>query len=227
MGGGNSSVDNVFAWIIRHWVDLVGYIAAVLMFSTFYMRKMIPLRAVGASANLVFVAYTLASYYYLDRGIWPLFILHAALFPLNITRMMQMIRLVNKVRDASSGGFAMDFLSPFMTREDFKKGDIIFRKGDEAHKLYFLRQGQVKIVEVGIYVGQGSLIGEMGLFSDNHMRTATLVCETDTQLLSIPRKQVLQLYYQNPKFGFYLVQLIVDRLLHNVELAKKSTGSGP
>lgn len=218
-------MDKAFEWIIGHWVDLVGYLAAVLMFSTFYMRKMIPLRAVGAAANLVFVAYTLASYFYLRRGIWPLFILHAALFPLNITRMIQMMNLVRKVKEATTGNFAMDFLTPFMTQEEFKKGDFIFRKGDEAHKLYFLKHGQVKIVEVGIYIEQGALIGEMGLFSDNHLRTATLVCESDSQLLSIPEKQVLQLYYQNPKFGFYLVQLIVNRLLHNVELAKKSTSS--
>lgn len=220
-------MDNVFEWIIKHWVDFVGYLAAILMFSTFYMRKMIPLRAVGAVANLVFVAYTLASYFSLGRGIWPLFILHAALFPLNITRMLQMMNLVRKVRDASVGNFAMDFLTPFMTREDFKKGDFIFRKGDEAHKLYFLRQGQVKIVEVGIYVEHGSLIGEMGLFSDNHRRTATLLCESDIQLLSIPEKQVLQLYYQNPKFGFYLVQLIVNRLLANVDSARKAAVTGP
>jgi hypothetical protein len=32
-----------------NWVDLVGYLAAVLMFSTFYMKKMIPLGAVGIS----------------------------------------------------------------------------------------------------------------------------------------------------------------------------------
>lgn len=216
-------MDNAFEWVVRHWVELVGYLAAVLMFSTFYMRKMIPLRAVGASANLVFVAYTLASYFYLGRGIWPLFILHAALFPLNITRMIQMMNLVKKVREASTGNFAMDFLTPYMTQEEFKKEDFIFRKGDEADKLYFLKHGQVKVVEVGIYIEQGALIGEMGLFSDNHRRTATLLCESDSQLLSITEKQVLQLYYQNPKFGFYLVHLIVNRLLHNVELAKKST----
>jgi len=213
-------LDIVFEWIIRHWVDLAGYLAAFLMFSTFYMKKMIPLRAVGASSNLVFIVYTLGSDFYLNQAIWPLFILHAALFPLNITRMIQMIRLVKKVREASSGNFAMDFLIPFMTQEEFKKGDFIFRKGDEADKLYFLRDGLLRLVEIEIYVEKGELIGEVGLFSENKLRTASLLCDSDAQLLSIPKKQVLQLYYQNPKFGFYLVKLIVNRLLHNVDLVK-------
>ncbi len=111
-----------------NWVDMVGYLAAVLMFSTFYMKKMIQLRAIGASANLVFVVYTLSSYFVLGRGIWPLFMLHAALFPLNITRMVQMIRLVNKVQESSKGNFAIDFLTPYMTKEFLKKGDYLLEK---------------------------------------------------------------------------------------------------
>src|SRR4030065_251573 len=108
---GGVSVDIMFLWIVRHWVDLVGYLAAFLMFSTFYMKKMIPLRAVGASSNLVFIVYTLGSYIFLHQAMWPIFILHAALFPLNITRMIQMIRLVKKVREASAGNSALDFLT--------------------------------------------------------------------------------------------------------------------
>lgn len=215
---------NMLEWIATGWVELVGYIAAILMFSTFYMKKMIPLRAVGASANLVFVIYTLGTYFYLNKAIWPLFILHAALFPLNICRMVQMIRLVNKVKEASAGNFAVDFLTPFMTQEDYKTGDFIFRKGDEADKLYFLRDGMLKLVEIDIYIKKGELIGEIGLFSENKLRTASLLCESKVQLLSIPKKQVLQLYYQNPKFGFYLVKLIVNRLLSNTDLVKNQQG---
>jgi CRP-like cAMP-binding protein len=53
----------------------------------------------------------------------------------------------------------------------------------------------------------------MGLFSSNHKRSATVVCDTDVELLAISKSNVMQLYYQNPKFGFYLVQLVTDRLL--------------
>lgn len=196
-----------------NWVDLIGYLAALLMFSTFYMKKMIPLRAVGASANFVFVIYTLCSYFYLQRGIWPLFILHLALFPLNIARMMQMIRLVNKVHESSTGQFALDFLTPYMEKEFFKKGDCLFRKGDESLRMYYVQSGVLRLEELGVTFAKGELIGEMGLFASDQKRSATLVCDSDVELLSISKNHVMQLYYQNPKFGFYLVRLVTDRLL--------------
>lgn len=196
-----------------NWVDLIGYLAALLMFSTFYMKKMIPLRAVGASANFVFIIYTLCSYFFLQRGIWPLFILHVALFPLNILRMKQMITLVNKVHESSTGHFALDFLTPYMEKEYYRKGEYLFRKGDESLRMYYVQNGLLRLEELGITFEKGELIGEMGLFSSNHKRSATVVCETDVELLSISKSHVMQLYYQNPKFGFYLVRLVTDRLL--------------
>jgi hypothetical protein len=195
------------------WVDLIGYLAAVLMFSTFYMKKMIPLRAIGISSNIVFITYTLCSYVFLQRGIWPLFILHATLLPLNIIRMRQMIKLVNAVRESSDGNFAVDYLTPFMEREYFRKGDYLFRKGEESLRMYYVQNGTLRLEELGITLEKGELIGEMGLFSSNRKRSATVVCDTDVELLSIPKSSVIQLYYQNPKFGFYLVRLVVDRLL--------------
>src|SRR3989338_4892709 len=155
-----------------NWVDLIGYLAAVLMFSTFYMKKMIPLRAVGASANFVFIIYTLCSYLFLQRGIWPLFILHVALLPLNIIRMRQMIMLVNKVRESSTGHFAIDFLTPYMAKEHFKKGDYLFKKGDESLKMYYVQSGILRLEELGITFDKGELIGEMGLFFSNHKKEA-------------------------------------------------------
>ncbi|MBI5561988.1 MAG: hypothetical protein HY894_03915 [Deltaproteobacteria bacterium] len=113
-------------------IQMVGYLAAALMFSTFYMKKMIPLRAVGMASNCAFIVF--AGY----THVWPLFVLHTALLPLNAIRMLQMIKLVNKVRAASNGDFNMDFLVPFMAKEHFKKGDVVFRKGDEANKIYYL-----------------------------------------------------------------------------------------
>ncbi|MBI5561987.1 MAG: hypothetical protein HY894_03910 [Deltaproteobacteria bacterium] len=75
--------------------------------------------------------------------------------------------------------------------------------------------GKVRLAEYGVEMRQGDLIGEIGVFSMTRERTATLVCETDALLLSIADKQVLQLYYQNPKFGVYLVQLIIHRLIQD------------
>jgi CRP-like cAMP-binding protein len=57
------------------------------------------------------------------------------------------------------------------------------------------------------------MIGEIGLFAPDHQRTTSAVCETDVVLLVLTEDKVLQLYYQNPRFGFFLVQLVIRRLL--------------
>lgn len=192
-----------------HIIDIIGYIAAALMFSTFYMRRMIPLRAVGIASNCTFIIYAGISHVY------PLLVLHMALLPLNIIRMVQMIKLINKVREASRGELSLDFLVPFMTKERFNKNDIIFKNGDVADRMYFMRKGLARVVEVDAYIKEGELFGEMGVFSRINKRTATVICETPSEVLSIPEKQVLQLYYQNPTFGLNLVQLMVQRFLRN------------
>lgn len=185
------------------------------MFSTFYMSRMIPLRAAGIAANITFITYASLAHVY------PLLILHIILLPLNAYRMIQMIRLVNSVRKSSRGDFSMDFLVPFMNKESFKKGAVVFTKGDDADKLYYLRKGSIKLKEFDVTLKEGELLGEIAIFSPDKARTATAVCEEDTDLLAIHEKQVLQLYYQNPRFGFYLVRLIIFRLLKDAKLGAK------
>lgn len=188
------------------WFEYFGYLAAILMFSTFYMKRMIPLRAVGIASNMTFIVFASSAH------VWPLLVLHCCLLPLNTLRMVQMIRLVNKVKDANKGDFSMSFLVPFMQRESFKKDDVIFKKGDESDKMFYLQKGSIRIEESGMVLTEGELIGEIGIFSPHKTRTATIVCDTDVEFYTIPDKKIIEIYYQNPEFGLYLVQLIIKRL---------------
>ena len=63
------------------------------------------------------------------------------------------------------------------------------------------------------------LLGEIGLFTPDGKRTATVRCKTDVQTAKIDYDQFKQLYFQNPQFGFRLLHLIVARMQHNRELA--------
>ena len=40
-----------------HIGEIVGYLAAVLVFLTFYMKTMIPLRMIGICSNCMFIIY--------------------------------------------------------------------------------------------------------------------------------------------------------------------------
>jgi hypothetical protein len=42
------------------------------------------------------------------------------------------------------------------------------------------------------------------------------VCDTDGELYHMTDEMIFQLYYQNPKLGFYLMRLVTERLLNDV-----------
>jgi hypothetical protein len=194
------------------WVDLAGYLASLLVFCTFYMKTMIPLRAVAIGSNVVFMTYGLAGH------IYPVAVLHAVLLPLNVLRLQQMRLLIRRVREASRGHMADDWLIPLMSHEKFPAGHVLFRAGDPANSMYLILSGTVRLAELGVTIEAGHLIGEMGIFAPENRRTATAICQTDIELGAIGDQKVLQLYYQNPEFGFSLLRLIIQRLLENESL---------
>ena len=120
----------------------------------------------------------------------------------------------------------MDALLPFMTRRRFKAGETLFRKGDPSREMFYVREGVIRLDEIGKTIGESDMLGEISMFSPSRKRTATAVCETDGELLRMSDDQVLRLYYQNPKFGFYIVRLITRRLIENYEtFASEQTAS--
>jgi hypothetical protein len=63
-------------------VDLAGYIACSLVFLTFYMKGMVPLRLAALCSNVAFLIYAFALH------LAPIAILHSALIPVNIIRLI-------------------------------------------------------------------------------------------------------------------------------------------
>ena len=124
-------------------VELIGYLAALLVFSTFYMKTMIPLRSVAIASNVAFITYGYLA------GLYPVFCLHVVLLPLNIWRLYQMRKLLARVRQASRGEYSIESMMPFITKIDFKKADVIFRRGEAADKLYIPRSKNTAISASG------------------------------------------------------------------------------
>jgi CRP-like cAMP-binding protein len=174
------------------------------------MKTMIPLRVVALASNIAFMAYGFLG------GLAPVLVLHAVLLPLNTLRLLQMRRLIRKARESAQGDLSMDWLVPLMARQTLPSGRVLFNKGDEARHLYLVLHGSIHLPELDVRLGPGTLIGEIGVFSPHGRRTATAVCETDVEIGSITAEKVVELYYQNPAFGFHLMQLTVRRLLENL-----------
>ena len=93
---------------------------------------------------------------------------------------------------------------------------VLFRKGDLAREIVYVAMGRLKLQEIDHYLGPGELIGEIGLFSIEKVRTMTVICETDCELYTMTDEMMYRLYYQNPKLGFFFMRLIVERLLADV-----------
>jgi CRP-like cAMP-binding protein len=81
--------------------------------------------------------------------------------------------------------------------------------------MYFVSHGRVRFEELGVEMGKGALFGEIGIFSHDKSRTATAKTTEDSSLLAIDADKVRELYYQNPDFGFFIVDLITRRLMED------------
>jgi CRP/FNR family transcriptional regulator, cyclic AMP receptor protein len=190
------------------WIVVAGWLAALLVFSSFFMKTIVPLRIVAMFSNVAFIVYaSLGLAYGVFGRVYPILVLHSLLLPLNALRLRQLKALIRVVHEASDDE-AIHALIPFMTTEARSKGDILFRQGEPADRLYLLQRGRVGFSELDKHVSAGAVFGEVGLFAPNRARTLTAVCEEDCRLATISRDKVLELYYQNPKFGFFLIRLI-------------------
>jgi len=184
---------------ISEWL---GYAAAGLVFATFSMKTMVPLRVIAIASNVLFLLYG-----YLHPA-YPVLVLHLALLPLNLWRLQQMLALVRETAAAHDSDLDMNWIKPFTTTRDMKPGEVLFRKGDPA---------SLRIPELGIAIPPGEVAGELGMLSPDNLRTQSAVCVDGGQILVITYDQVLQLIFQNPKFGYYFMQLSARRLFENMK----------
>jgi CRP/FNR family cyclic AMP-dependent transcriptional regulator len=110
----------------------------------------------------------------------------------------------------------MDWLKPFMSGRHYRKGDVLFAKGEAASEMFCPVTGRYRLIELGIEVMPSQLVGELAMLAPDNRRTATLECIEAGEALSITYEQVEELYYQNPTFGFYFLRLATQRLFDNI-----------
>lgn len=190
--------------------EIAGYLAAVLVFLTFYMKTMVPLRIVGICSNCTFIVYA-----YLG-GLYPVLFLHLILLPLNGLRLREILRLTRLVQAATLSDLDIEWLKPFTSTRRATVGDVLFRKGDTADAMFFVVSGRYRLVELGIDISAGQFVGELGLLTLDQSRTQTLECLDAGEVMKITYEQVKRLYYENPQFGFYFIQLATRRLFDNI-----------
>ena len=189
-------------------IVIAAWVAALLVFSSFFMKTMIPLRVVAITSNVAFSTYALLGLKYGIFGrVYPILVLHSSLLPLNVLRLRQVKRLINAVNKASKSE-TFEYLIPYMRSERHSRGETLFRKGDAADKLYLIEEGTIFMPELGKRLSDGAVFGEVGLFAPQSIRSLSAVCEEDCALHAITKDKVFELYYENPRFGFFLIRMV-------------------
>jgi CRP-like cAMP-binding protein len=76
--------------------------------------------------------------------------------------------------------------------------------------------GKFLVTEIGVELPPGHLMGELGFLTPNNRRTATIECIENGHVLTITYEKLLEIYFQNPQFGYYFLVLTSKRLLENI-----------
>jgi CRP-like cAMP-binding protein len=143
----------------------------------------------------------------------PAIALYALLLPVHSIRLYQMLQLIKKVRAAAVSDLSMDWLRPYMRKRKCRKGDVLFRKGDPADEMFLAAKGKYRVVELNNELQPGQIFGELGLLTPGYQRTQSVECIESGHVLTLPYNEVRALYFENPQFEFYFLQLASGRLL--------------
>ncbi|MCW8857135.1 MAG: cAMP-activated global transcriptional regulator CRP [Kangiella sp.] len=111
------------------------------------------------------------------------------------------------------------FLNHCQRRRFPAKSTLIYA-GDSSNTLYFMLEGSVTVLIeddegrelVLAYLNPGDFFGEMGLFTDDHDRTAWVRTKTECEVAEISYDKYRQLTRENPDVLFRLATQLATRL---------------
>ncbi len=184
--------------------------AQVFVVATISMRTMIPLRVFAILTNIVLISTAIPSHNYL------VIMVQSLVLVLNSYRLHQMLQLIRDVKKSVNSDLSMEWLKPFMTERKCTVGEMLFYKDEKAEDLLYIVSGRFRLVESGIELPVGAIVGELGMLSPSKVRTQSLECIEAGMILSVSYSKVEELYVQNPAFGFYFLRLASARLFENI-----------
>lgn len=120
-------------------------------------------------------------------------------------------------------------LSLLLRRETKKKGQVLFRKGDEGISLYIIIRGRIKVsypskpgdeITLAIF-SDGDFFGEMALL-DGMPRSADATALEETQLYILQRNDFLQFIVHNPEAVKSVLHALSMRIRKTDELLGES-----
>lgn len=190
--------------------NMFALVGAIFLVATLLMQTIVALRVTNMIGCMFFAAFGALS------GNVGTFILYFLFLPINAIRLRQMLNLIKRARVATEGDTSLEWLKPFMTERKYKRGEKLCKKDDVANEMFLTVTGKFLVKEIGVEIPPGRLVGELGFLTPNQRRTATVECIEDAQVMTITYERLLEIYFQNPQFGYYFLVLTSQRLLENI-----------
>jgi CRP-like cAMP-binding protein len=112
-----------------------------------------------------------------------------------------------------------------MSLVKLRKGQSLFKEGDDGDHLFIVSNGKVKLgtkspdgrENLLMILGPGDMFGDLSLF-DSGPRTATATAVTDTKLLSLGQDKVIPWIKEHPEVSLHLLARLASRLRRTNEV---------
>jgi CRP-like cAMP-binding protein len=122
-----------------------------------------------------------------------------------------------------------------MSTRTFQAGDLILAEGADGGEAFLIRSGKVQICKsIGAHepipiadLGEGEILGEMFMFEEAGLRTASVIAATDVKIELIPTATMEKAMAETPEIIQALLKTLSSRLAQtsrqNIELQLKSS----
>ena len=114
---------------------------------------------------------------------------------------------------------AVSALRSDLTSEEYSKGDVIIREGEQGDSLYIVTSGKVKLSRKApdgrenllSILGPSDMFGELSIF-DPGPRTSSAVCVTDVSVQAMDRSALKRWIAERPEISDQLLRVLARRL---------------
>src|SRR5581483_2399630 len=112
-------------------------------------------------------------------------------------------------------------------KKSFRRGEVIFHKGDPGSSMYLIVDGQVRIVLpseggeealLGV-LDKGDFFGELSLI-DGQPRSATIVASEQTETVVLHRDDFLKVIHSSPSVAIDMLRVLARRLRETDEVVE-------
>jgi CRP-like cAMP-binding protein len=120
---------------------------------------------------------------------------------------------------------AANTLRAAMAPAKLRKGQVLFKEGDDGDNLYIITSGKIKLgtksqdgrENLLMVLGPGDMFGDLSLF-DSGPRTSTATAVTESRLLSLGQEKVMPWVREHPEASLHLLARLASRLRRTNEV---------